>query len=60
MRDYLKILNLIKSDKSDEYILNSAGSNPGMSKEEAILETKCLKALRKSDVKVINRLREIV
>ena len=62
MRDYEKMMSLINAhpDKSNEYILNSSGLNPGMSCDEAGLEYESLSKLRGLSPDTINKLKNII
>lgn len=50
MRDYKKLMDLIKKtpDRSNEFLLNSAGSAPGISSEKLYMENKALTAIKNS------------
>ena len=58
MRDNKKLLNLIinNPDASNEYLLNTAGSNPNMSIQELGLENRCISALKKEDADFLKKL----
>ncbi len=62
MRNLSKMMDIIieNPDNDNEYILNSAGLNQGMSVKEVQLENTCLKAVKKLSPETIKRIKRVL
>ena len=59
MRDYKKLLNMIEEEpeRSNEYLLNSSGAEPGMSQERIYMENKALTAIKNANQEIRNQIK---